>query len=311
MNWEVGILGAYNGNIISNSNVTGCERGIAIYADGYNVTGNYVANWNVGIRIQGNNNIISQNQIVNNAKGFSITNSTGNMIIANRIESNMGAVSTDYGGFVMYHNNFINQTVRSGGGWSATVLLTAYFGQGVNVTIPPWDDGYPSGGNYWSDYLSRYPNASEIGDSGIGDTAYLIGIECAINSTTVNSYVVEAIDRYPLLAPVNISEPITISSIPTPSPTPLQSPSPPPSPSPSPTPNPTPSPTTSPSPTPTPSATEQPTQSPQPQPTTPPAELLAAAVTTATIIIIALVAVALKKRRQPPAATSSIDSIHK
>ena len=42
--------------------------------------------------------------------------------------------------------------------------------------MPPWDDGYPSGGNYWSDYASRYPNATEIGSSGIGDTEYLISV---------------------------------------------------------------------------------------------------------------------------------------
>jgi parallel beta-helix repeat protein len=303
LKWEVGILGAYNGNIISNCNVTGCERGIAIYADGYNVTGNYVAsNWNIGIRIQGNNNIISQNQILNNAKGFFITNSTGNMIIANKIESNGGAVSTDYGGFVIYHNNFIDQTVGSDGSWSAMVLDTAYYGQLANVTIPPWDDGYPSGGNYWSDYVSRYPNASEIGDSGIGDTAYLIGIECAINSTTVNSYVVEAIDRYPLLAPVNISEPITISSIPTPSPTPLQSPSPPPSPSPTPSPSPSTSPTpslspsTSLSPTPSYSASEQPSPTPAPQSAALPMEFVYVTAGAA-VVILAAVAVMLRRRK--------------
>jgi parallel beta-helix repeat protein len=35
-----------------------------------------------------------------------------------------------------------------------------------------WDDGRI--GNYWSDYQARYPNASEIGNYGIGDTAYTI-----------------------------------------------------------------------------------------------------------------------------------------
>jgi hypothetical protein len=28
--------------------------------------------------------------------------------------------------------------------------------------------------NYWSDYQTRYPNASEIGDTGVGDTPYVI-----------------------------------------------------------------------------------------------------------------------------------------
>jgi len=37
-----------------------------------------------------------------------------------------------------------------------------------------WDNGYPSGGNYWSDYEERYPNATEIDNSGIWDTPYVI-----------------------------------------------------------------------------------------------------------------------------------------
>jgi hypothetical protein len=78
-------------------------------------------------------------------------------------------------GVVIYHNNFINQTIReSDGGWSAMFLST---GLGANVTLSPWDNGYPSGCNYWSDYVNRYPNATEIDNSGIGDTAYVIGFE--------------------------------------------------------------------------------------------------------------------------------------
>jgi parallel beta-helix repeat protein len=206
--WEVGVLGNYNGNIICNNNITKTDRAISIYASNYIVSGNYLADNDRAIRVVGNSVNIYRNKIVNNANGFSFTNSTANTIIANEIESNTIAVSTDYGGFVLYHNNFIDQTVGHGGSWSATVLSTAYYSQASNVTIPPWDNGYPSGGNFWSDYATRYPNATEIGNSGIGDTTYTIGIECAINSTTVNTYIVEAIDRYPLLTPVNISEAI-------------------------------------------------------------------------------------------------------
>ena len=46
-----------------------------------------------------------------------------------------------------------------------------------------WDNG--SVGNYWSDYAERYPNASEIGNTGVGDTPYVID---AANQ-----------DRYPLM----------------------------------------------------------------------------------------------------------------
>lgn len=54
-----------------------------------------------------------------------------------------------------------------------------------------WDAGYPSGGNYWNDYVGvdemRGPNQNIEGSDGIGDSAYTIR---APNN----------IDRYPLMA---------------------------------------------------------------------------------------------------------------
>ena len=40
--------------------------------------------------------------------------------------------------------------------------------------LKTWDDGYPSGGNYWSDYEDKYPNAAELDGSKIWDTPYVI-----------------------------------------------------------------------------------------------------------------------------------------
>lgn len=92
-----------------------------------------------------------------------------------------------------------------------------------------WDNGYPSGGNYWSDYLTKYPNATEIGSSGIGNMPYVMDA----NNT----------DQYPFMLSV-----ITPTSSPTPKPTAT------PTPTPSPT-SPTGSPTSTPSPTSAPTAT--------------------------------------------------------
>ena len=225
--FEAGILGAYNGNKILSNNITGTDRAIAVYADDYHIEGNYLADNHIGIRIVGKNNNATQNHIVDNYVGFSITNSSNNNIIANTIEKNMQAISTDTGGFQVYHNNFINQTIGSGGSWEATILSTDYFSLGLNTTLKPeWDNGYPSGGNYWSDYATIYPNATEIAGSGIGDTAYFIGLSAAINSTHLNTYIVEAVDRYPLTKPFNIFEPVIPISTPTPAPSPEPTPEP-------------------------------------------------------------------------------------
>jgi hypothetical protein len=220
--WEVGILGAYNGNTITNNNVTGNERDIAIYADNYNVTRNYIAQADYGVRIIGNNNTISQNQIVEYGFAFWITSSSRNIITANNITFyNQLLFDTDYGGFQVYHDNFFNPGRNIG-------ILSTYYGPqgGTGVTMPPWDDGYPSGGNYWSDYASRYPNATEVGSSGIGDTQYLISVSPNV------------VDRYPLIAPFNISAPTIGAPPPNPSPSPTVSQ--PPSSSPSPTVSPSP-----------------------------------------------------------------------
>jgi hypothetical protein len=53
-----------------------------------------------------------------------------------------------------------------------------------------WDNG--TVGNYWSDYLTRYPNASEIDGTGVGDTPFYINPN--------------NIDNYPLMEPATIPE---------------------------------------------------------------------------------------------------------
>jgi hypothetical protein len=56
-----------------------------------------------------------------------------------------------------------------------------------------WDNG--SIGNYWSDYLTKYPNASEIGNTGIGNTPYLVSLSHSEFDP------IAYIDHYPLVQP--------------------------------------------------------------------------------------------------------------
>ncbi len=62
--------------------------------------------------------------------------------------------------------------------------------------------------NHWSDYLTKYPNASEIGSSGIGNTPYLY---------VYNGYGLKSTfsDNHPLMKPISINLPEP-SPIPTP-----------------------------------------------------------------------------------------------
>jgi len=65
-------------------------------------------------------------------------------------------------------------------------------------------------GNYWSDYLAKYPNASEVGNTGIGDTPYVIDED--------------NVDHYPLMYPYDVEN--DAIAFPTPEPTPTPEPEP-------------------------------------------------------------------------------------
>jgi parallel beta-helix repeat protein len=109
----------------------------------------------------------SRNNIVNNTitdtqYGINLRNSTKNTIVGNTlIENDVGIQFLDEysSDSTIYHNNFIDN------GWQVNSFAPS------NNT---WDNGYPSGGNHWSDYEERYPNATELDGSGIWDTPYEI-----------------------------------------------------------------------------------------------------------------------------------------
>ena len=62
-----------------------------------------------------------------------------------------------------------------------------------------WDNG--SIGNYWGNYSIKYPNASEIGNTGIGDTPYIIERELWTTREYPNA---TNIDHCPLMYQYNI-----------------------------------------------------------------------------------------------------------
>jgi parallel beta-helix repeat protein len=152
----------------------------------------------------GPNGVVKGNYITKNGLGIWISNAFDNTITLNTVSDNEGwgiELEGSQKNNIIHHNNFINN--------SRTEELQAHIKgvwtyPGLNKPHPPgeepeppklvagaanvWDDG--GEGNYWSDYASRYPNASEVGNTGVGDTPYFI------NENNM--------DRHPLMAPLDI-----------------------------------------------------------------------------------------------------------
>jgi parallel beta-helix repeat protein len=150
-------------NVISTNNLTYNDHGIGFFRSSHNIiTANNIANNRyMGITIYegADNNTITANSIATHSYDGIYVEADGNTITANNIANNRhsGVYFAWASNNKLYHNNFINNKIQA----------VSY---GLNI----WDDGYPSGGNYWSDYGERYPDAKELDDSGIWDTPYVI-----------------------------------------------------------------------------------------------------------------------------------------
>lgn len=119
--------------------------------------------------VESNSNTIRKNNITDNRPpyfgvGIAVqSHSTGNIISNNVIQNNgKGILFSDSSANTIYHNNFVENAVQASNVGSTNV----------------WDAGYPSGGNYWSDYAGADNKSGtdqdKPGKDGIGDEPYVI-----------------------------------------------------------------------------------------------------------------------------------------
>jgi parallel beta-helix repeat protein len=161
-------LAESNNSAVSGNNITkSTEWGVYLWSSNTSaVSGNTITKSTVyGVSLGSSSNItVSGNTITNNYYDIYFFSSSNNNSISGNIITNSAICGIRLDGESsnnkIYHNNFVDNPQH------ASV--------NPNSLDNVWDDGYPSGGNYWSDYEERYPNATEIDDSGIWDTPYVI-----------------------------------------------------------------------------------------------------------------------------------------
>ena len=215
---------------IASNKIAVCSFGIKLtYSSNNYVAENSIdANQYSAIKIDGsyqthsNNNILYKNAVAGNGCGIEVSLGENNSVIGNIVENNQWSINvyiannnsfvgnnvTRYGekgitftssiNNTFYHNNFYNMAIIDNG-WAVPPWT-------ANSSLNLWDNGKE--GNYWSNY-----NVSDANGDGIADTPYTL--------------YANNIDRYPLLAPINISNII----LELPSSSPSQNPSPTPAPS--------------------------------------------------------------------------------
>jgi len=164
--------GTYYENLIVNKSITlvGEDRDITIIngygSDAVNISVNDVKiigftidNGLSGIRVySSSNSVIKENIIQHSNYGIYLNNKSKNNVI--------------------YHNNFLSNTQNAND-------------SGTNT----WNNGYPSGGNYWSDFDEVSEGAYDNNSDGIVDLLY--------NISGGNNR-----DRYPLMKPFGENSPV-------------------------------------------------------------------------------------------------------
>jgi parallel beta-helix repeat protein len=193
-------------DLISHNAIKDSAYGIALtpsitsYSSNNTISGNTIENNQQGITLSSSiGNTISNNVITENSQsGIALTASSNNLFQENVILNNSGGGLYLYssGGNVFSGNTFANNTERE------TISLYCYqntfyhnnFYEAFQVDLSSpsniWNFG--GEGNYWSDYLTKYPNPTEVGNSGVWNIPYVID--------TKNT------DYYPLMASYVIPE---------------------------------------------------------------------------------------------------------
>ncbi|MFB3889698.1 MAG: nitrous oxide reductase family maturation protein NosD [Candidatus Bathyarchaeia archaeon] len=209
---------AFNNTIYGNS-ITTNSIGIFLWGSSNNSIAENAITANddsaISLYALSSHNSIHENSIANNLHGIYLSMSSNNSVYGNNVMANFDGfyLHTDYPGTLDYNNicgNNITSNRRSGMYLDLANHNNIYHNNFVDnmeqvmiyfSSTNIWDNGYPSGGNFWSDYAGvdeksgLYQN--ETGSDGIADTPYAIDADNT--------------DNYPLMQPWTTFTPHTIA----------------------------------------------------------------------------------------------------
>ncbi len=126
--------------------------------------------------------VIYDIDVIGNKYGFILRDSSQNTIYGNRLKN---SVTAGFQGYHAYENTIsMNQITNNLAGIQFDALSQnnhLYHNTLQNTQTNAndqsnnyWDAGNPLGGNYWSDYTTRYPSAHELDDLEVWDIPYQI-----------------------------------------------------------------------------------------------------------------------------------------
>lgn len=204
-NWYGILLHQCSGDNVAENNIRNNGDGVHIESLSKNiaVTGNTITGQTFfGVHLISSSNIsISQNNVANNPYGIYLDASSNNQITQNNASygdygvyldassknSVVGNSITGNNMYGVYFYSYSNNNIFYNNDFGANEQQVNGTGGQINI----WDNG--DRGNYWSDYLAKYPNATEIDDSGSWNMPYIIDADNAdqhplVNLTTITEF---------------------------------------------------------------------------------------------------------------------------
>ncbi|MBI1951325.1 MAG: right-handed parallel beta-helix repeat-containing protein, partial [Acidobacteria bacterium] len=188
--WDIAGPPGGAGILIGNTNAHFVIRNVSVHGGQYGMLLNTVHNGRIersratgnthGIRIfSGGDLAIEENISSSNTQGsgIDVLGASNVLVRGNTLAANMVGINLDgSAGARVHHNNILSnalQAIDQRGGPNA------------------WDDGYPAGGNYWTNYqgIDQCSGPAQdqcTGPDGFGDTPYVVGPD-------------NSLDRYPLM----------------------------------------------------------------------------------------------------------------